>query len=235
MRSFIKWLHAHNANLDPKDRCGVWGLDLYSLDTSINAIIKSVDKYYPEDSKVLREYYNCFDRVGDSDPQRYGLMASLLGEGHSCRKDFQDALQEVIRQTESFIGRDCSTHADIHTRDLAFIIEQNARIVVNAEVYYRSMYTDKIIQQTDEEGKQFIPKSSWEIRDSHFFETLENVRQHLQASRGKNGVAVWAHNSHLGDARYVYAGTQREADLGLSKELNIGQLVKELHPLHAIR
>ena len=237
MKEFIVWLHAYNSKKnDAKDMCGIWGLDIYSLDTSISAVINFVSKHDPKNVAALKDYYDCFERVGQGDPQRYGMMTALMGNV-GCQVEFKRALQDVVDNSESFITSnvaDDHMHTKTHVRDLAFINEQNARVVVDAEAYYRSMYTESSLQK-DEEGKQFLPKSSWEIRDTHFFETLEHIRNHLLETRGDNGVVVWAHNSHLGDARYVYAGTKREAELGLSKELNIGQLVKQRYPDSSIR
>jgi erythromycin esterase-like protein len=98
--------------------------------------------------------------------------------------------------------------ADDKTADDDFFhAEQNARLAVNAERYYRTMLQGRV--------------SSWNLRDRHMDETLEAIVAHLKRHAESPRVVVWAHNSHLGDAR----ATQ----MGEGGELNLGQLVREKH------
>ena len=226
-KSFLEWLKDYNLKLHPNQRCGMFGLDLYSFDTSMNAINSYVKKYDPEALPTIKSLYQCFQQVANCDPQAYGYVTELLGN-KGCQKEFQKAQEEIKLSIDRILARrDSNLTCDIANADLALINEINAQVVVDAEKYYRSIFRSKLRQRSDE---LIIPMSSWELRDTHFFETLTTVLDHIRATRGvDSNVAVWAHNSHIGDARYVFAGTKREIELGISKELNIGQLIKEAY------
>ena len=226
-KSFLEWLKEHNSKLLPQQRCGIFGLDLYSFDTSMNAITSYVKKNDPEALATIKSLYQCFDRVANCDSQAYGYMTEVLGRT-GCQQEFQRAQEEVKHSIDRILtSKDPHNTIECETAkaDLALIHSINAQVVIDAEKYYRSMFKSKLRQRSDE---LIVPMSSWELRDTHFFKTLTTILSHLEKTRGPDStVAVWAHNSHIGDARYVFAGTRREVELGVSKELNIGQLVKE--------
>ena len=229
-KEFLEWLKQHNSKLPPMQRCGIFGLDIYSFDTSMNAIKAYVKKNDPNSLPIINSLYQCFQQVANCDAQAYGYVTELLGQ-KGCQKEFQRAQLEVKHSIDRILAKKDSdtniaaTACDIAKADLALINEINAQVVVDAERYYRSIFQSKLRQRSDE---LIIPMSSWELRDTHFFDTLITVMNHLRSTRGADcNVAVWAHNSHVGDARYVFAGTRRESELGVSKELNIGQLIKE--------
>jgi erythromycin esterase-like protein len=198
---FVRWLREWNDAL-PLDapRVGFYGLDLYSLHTSMNAVVAYLDEVDPEAARRARERYACFDHFGP-DPQVYSYEAGVAG-AEPCEQEVVEQLLELQRMTAEVAGRDGRVEEDRH-----FYAEQNARLVVNAERYYRSVFRGNI--------------ESWNLRDGHMAETLDALVAHLERTRGPAKVAVWAHNSHVGDARATQLG-----DRG---ELNIGQLVRERH------
>jgi erythromycin esterase-like protein len=185
---FVTWLRARNAS-NPEDAAGFYGLDLYSLFTSIGEVLRYLDRTDPEAATRARTLYGCFDHFHD-DPQAYGYGVSY-GISKSCE-------QEVVRLLAKL--RENATSADDF-----FDAEQNARLVKNAEEYYRSMFRGRV--------------SSWNLRDEHMFETLREVCARLERRGAAPKVVVWAHNSHLGDARATEMGEQGE--------LNLGQLCRE--------
>jgi erythromycin esterase-like protein/predicted phosphoribosyltransferase len=200
VRGFVEWLRAHNAALAPQARVGFYGLDLYSLHRSIQAVLDYLHRTDPEAARRARERYACFDHFGD-DPQAYGHAASL-DLAHSCEDEVVAQLLELRRDAQA------DGEGDDEDR---FHAEQNARLVANAEAYYRSMFR----------GRQ----SSWNLRDTHMMETLQALL--VRGAPGDGGaraarIVVWAHNSHLGDARATQMGGQGE--------LNLGQLVRQRHP-----
>jgi erythromycin esterase-like protein/predicted phosphoribosyltransferase len=203
---FIEWLRAHNDSLPVgATKIGFYGLDLYSLHASMKAVLRYLEKADPEAAKRARERYSCFDHFGD-DTQGYGLMARL-DLSKSCEEEVISQLIEMQRRAAAYARRDGRT-----AEDELFYAEQNARLVKNAEAYYRAMYFEEV--------------SSWNLRDRHMAETLEALVAHL----GRNGtpakVALWEHNSHLGDARAT--------DMGRRGELNVGQLTREKHGRDAV-
>ena len=201
---FIAWLREYNDALPKSSRkVGFYGLDLYSLHASARAVLDFLDKVDPEAAKRARYRYACFERFGE-DTQAYGYAAKF-GLSKSCEDEVVNQLVEMQRRAADLANRD--GHLD---PDAFFIAEQNARLVANAERYYRSMFESQI--------------GSWNLRDQHMVETLDALTNHIGASSAK--VAVWAHNSHLGDAR----ATQ----MGASGELNVGQLVRQRHGEDAI-
>jgi erythromycin esterase-like protein len=202
--AFIQWLRTHNASRAVDARVGFYGLDLYSLHASIEAVLTYLQKVDPSGAERARYRYGCFEDFGE-DTQAYGYAANV-GLSRSCEDDVLAQLVELQRRAADYAGRDGHVAADEY-----FFAEQNARLVRNAEQYYRSMFAGRV--------------ESWNLRDSHMMETLEALRRHTQQTSGSARVVVWAHNSHLGDARAT--------DMGDMGELNLGQLVRQSHGSHA--
>jgi predicted phosphoribosyltransferase/erythromycin esterase-like protein len=184
---FIEWLRAHNAMLPPEaQKVGFYGLDLYSLHASMKAVLRYLEKVDPEAARRARERYSCFDHVGE-DTQAYGLM-TRLNLSKSCEEEVVSQLVDLQRRAADYARRG-GPMAD----DELFYAEQNARLVKNAEAYYRSMFLEEV--------------SSWNLRDRHMGETLDALVAHLGRTGGRAKVAVWEHNSHLGDARATETAT----------------------------
>jgi erythromycin esterase-like protein len=198
--AFVDWLHAYNHELGAgATAVGFYGLDLYSLQASIRSVLRYLDQVDPLAAARARSRYACFDHFGE-DTQRYGYAANF-GLTRSCENEVVEQLVDLQVRAPAY-----ARHAGFVAQDEFFFAEQNARLVKNAEAYYRSMFRDRV--------------SSWNLRDGHMAETLEALAQHLERQRKAPAkIVVWAHNSHLGDAR----ATQM-ADAG---EWNVGQLVRE--------
>jgi erythromycin esterase-like protein len=198
---FIGWLRSHNDALSfGVNKVGFYGLDLYSLHSSIEAVLGYLAKVDPEAAKRARYRYSCFDHFGEN-TQAYGYAASFdLTE--SCENEVVSQLVELRKRVADYASRDGRVAADDF-----FFAEQNARLVKNAEEYYRSMFRGSV--------------SSWNVRDRHMAETLESLSTHLAMVGQQAKVVVWEHNSHLGDARAT--------EMGQRGELNVGQLVRERH------
>jgi erythromycin esterase-like protein len=195
---FVVWLRTHNATRPPAQRTGFYGLDLYSLHASIDAVLAYLRKVDPDAAERARYRYGCFEDFGE-DTQAYGYAATL-GLSPSCADDVVAQLIELRRRAADYAGRDGRIAADEY-----FFAEQNARLVRNAEGYYRAMFGGRV--------------ESWNLRDTHMMETLDALLAHVQGISGAARAVVWAHNSHLGDARATQMG-----ELG---EINLGQLVRE--------
>ncbi|MBB6097381.1 erythromycin esterase-like protein [Deinobacterium chartae] len=191
---FIDWLRGFNATHTDRPGVGFYGLDLYSLHRSLEEVVRYLDGVDPEAARRARDRFACFEHFGE-DPQNYGYATST-GMAEPCEDAVVTTLIELQRREDELTAAGGALAEDEH-----FFAEQNARLARNAERYYRSMFR----------GRQ----SSWNLRDTHMMETLEALREHLGGAR----VVVWAHNSHLGDAR----ATQ----MGRAGELNLGQLVRE--------
>jgi len=196
---FIEWLRDYNEHLPGGARkAGFYGLDLYSLHASARAVLDYLDKVDPEAAKRARYRYSCFENFGE-DPQTYGYATSF-GLSKSCEDEAVAQLVEMQKRSTEVLKQD----GKIDPEDY-FYAEQNARVVKDAERYYREMFGSRV--------------SSWNLRDQHMVETLEALVSHLGGNSAK--VVVWAHNSHLGDARAT--------DMGAQGELNVGQLVRQNH------
>jgi erythromycin esterase-like protein len=196
--AFIEWLRIHNRGLAVDRRIGFYGLDLYSLHSSIHAVLQYLDDNDPPAAARARERYACFDHVA-ADPERYGLQAHL-GIGPRCETEVVAQLVEMQRRKIARSGRTPAGDAWFHA-------VQQAHVVRNAEAYYRTMFAGR--------------SASWNLRDTHMADTLDLVAQHL----GEDGVPakliVWAHNSHVGDARAT--------EMGDSGQLTLGQLARQRH------
>jgi erythromycin esterase-like protein len=202
---FIGWLRAHNDNLNSNKRVGFYGIDLYSLHSSMSAVLEYLEKIDPEAAKRARYRYSCFEAFGE-DSQHYGYAASF-DLSKSCEDEAVLQLTDLQRRSADYMNRD-----GFVARDEFFFAEQNARLVKNAEEYYREMFRGRV--------------SSWNLRDRHMTETLIALSAHLETQGLPSKIVVWAHNSHLGDA----AAT----DMGERGEWNVGQLVRAKFKGHTI-
>jgi len=204
VRTFVEWLRLHNGR-SARSPVGFYGLDLYSLFTSIEAVLVYLDKIDQDAARRARERYSCFERFAE-DTQAYGYAAAA-GLTESCEDDVVAQLAELRRRAADYANRDGRV-----AHDDFFYAEQNARLAANAEQYYRTMFRGGA--------------SSWNLRDTHMADTLAALTRFLDAAGEPARIVVWAHNSHLGDARAT--------ELGARGEINVGQLVRERYPNQSI-
>ena len=191
VRSFVDWLHAHNAERAPQDRVAIYGLDLYSLYTSIGSVLKYLDAVDPNSARIARQRYGCLT-PWQADPATYG-HAALTGAYRTCEKEVVRMLEDILHKQSDYAQHDGERFMDA---------VQNARLVTDAERYYRIMY--------------YGSRASWNLRDTHMFETLKTL---LNFHGPEAKAIVWAHNSHIGDA----AATEMSA----RGEYNIGHLCRQ--------
>ena len=190
-RSFVDWLHGRNLSLPHNERVAFYGLDLYSLYNSVREVIAYLKSVDPDLAAVARQRYGCLT-PWEADPAAYG-HAALTGAYHKCEQDVAHMLVELLQKQQAYALQDGERFFDA---------SQNARLVANAERYYRVMY--------------YGSRASWNLRDSHMFETLRNI---LEFHGPKSRAVIWAHNSHIGNAVAT--------EMGRRGEHNIGQLCRE--------
>lgn len=190
VRAFVDWLRAHNKTLAPEKRVAFHGLDLYSLYNSMRAVLTYLDDVDPATAAIARERYGCLT-PWQSDPATYG-RAALTGRYRSCETDVVHMLNSILAKSSEYALHDGERFLDA---------VQNARLVANAEAYYRIMY--------------YGSRASWNLRDSHMFDTLKSL---LQFYGPQSKAIVWAHNSHIGNARAT--------EMSMRGEHNIGQLCR---------
>ena len=186
---FLDWLEVHNQTLDEAERVGFYGLDVYSLFESMEAVVDYLEDVDPDAAAEARAAYRCFEPYGD-DAQEYARALRMVPE--TCEEEVVEMLTRLREQVGAYD----------HSRDDYFNAEQNALVAKNAEQYYREMVQGDV--------------DSWNIRDRHMVETLERLQDH-HGSDAKG--IVWAHNTHVGDARAT--------DMEARGRLNVGQLVRE--------
>ncbi|CPU55718.1 erythromycin esterase family protein [Mycobacteroides abscessus] len=200
---FVDWLQAHNNQCRSRGEreAGFYGLDLYSMHRSMHEVIRYLDEVDPDAAERARIRYSCFGHAPADDGQSYGFAAAY-GAGPSCEREAVEQLEEMRRNAWDQIHRD-----GLVTDDEAFCAAQNAQTVRNAEAYYRSMFQGQV--------------KSWNMRDRHMVQTLRTLIDHLTHSRqgAPTRIVVWAHNSHVGDARAT--------EVGSHGQLTLGQLVRE--------
>jgi erythromycin esterase-like protein len=187
----VGWLREYDER--HRRSVGFFGLDLYSLHRSMDAVVQWFATHRPDQVSHVREHYACFERFGD-DPQRYGRAAAFgLGQ---CADDVVHMLTDVAR------------NRPVSPDEVFFDAEVNARIAVAAEAYYRRMFSGQA--------------ETWNLRDTHMADTLDRIAHEIERRNGRPArIVVWAHNSHIGDARATAAAKRRE--------INLGQLVRERH------
>ncbi|HEV7387159.1 MAG TPA: erythromycin esterase family protein [Gemmatimonadaceae bacterium] len=199
---FVEWLRNANSSRNEARKTGFYGLDLYSLFTSMEVVVKYLDQVDPEAAQRARYRYSCFEHFGE-DSQAYGYAASF-NLSQSCEAEAVKQLADMQRRAMEYAAGAAS--------DNLFDAAQNARLVRNAEEYYRSMFR----------GRQ----SSWNLRDTHMVETVDSIVDYLQSRGREPKIVVWAHNSHLGDARAT--------EMGARGELNVGQLIRQKYGASAV-
>lgn len=196
-QALVRWLREHNEDRPMSMRAGLYGLDLYSLGASIRAVIDYLDKVDPDAARDARTRYGCL-MPWTGEPQMYGQLSMRMGHA-PCEEDVVAMLVDLLDKRKDYIAEDGPGHED---RSSWIDAAQNARLVANAEKYYRTMYHGAA--------------ESWNLRDRHMFETLQQL---LAAGGPSSRAVVWAHNSHIGDARHT--------DMGMRGELNLGQLCRQ--------
>ena len=198
IRDFIDWLREYNAGQDPAGQVGIYGLDMYSMYESIAAILEYLDRIDPEAATEARARYDCLDDVANEKRYGYGVY---VGAKSSCEADVVAQLEALRQKAGEYTQRD-----GMSAEDEQFQAEQNARLVRSAEQYYRNMFSSRV--------------STWNMRDSHMTDTLDALHRYLSRQLQEAAkIAVWAHNSHLGDARATGMGERGEH--------NVGQLTRE--------
>ncbi|HJU23618.1 MAG TPA: erythromycin esterase family protein [Casimicrobiaceae bacterium] len=195
MRAFVDWLAEYNATRAMHERAGLFGLDLYSLFGSIESVLAHLDRVDPQAAARARQRYSCFEYFGDD---VHGYALAVAQGADSCEDEAVSQLVELRRH--ALLTLDAGDGAQ---DEEIFSAEQNARLIVNAERYYRAMYRGR--------------ESTWNMRDRHMVETLGALRERFPGA--SEGMVVWAHNSHLGDARAT--------EMSARGEVNVGQLVRE--------
>ncbi|MFM7460484.1 MAG: protein-L-isoaspartate(D-aspartate) O-methyltransferase, partial [Burkholderiales bacterium] len=191
VRAFVDWLRHHNGGIDRGQRVAFHGLDLYSLHNSIRSVLDYLDAIDPHTAKIARERYACLT-PWQSDPASYG-QAALTGTYRSCETEVINMLVEILDKRRAYAEHDGERFLDA---------AQNANLIASAERYYRVMY--------------YGSRASWNLRDNYMFETLKTL---LNYHGDKSRAVVWAHNSHIGDARAT--------EMSSRGEFNIGQLCRE--------
>ncbi|RYY76287.1 MAG: erythromycin esterase family protein [Gammaproteobacteria bacterium] len=197
---FVEWLRHHNEGLPAQHQVGFYGLDMYSMYESIAAVLEYLDQVDPDAAKKARENYSCLDHTDNA--QLYGFGVKV-NQRPSCENEVVEQL--IALRNKSLVY---SKPGDKISEDDQFQAEQNALLIKSAESYYRQMFNNRA--------------NVWNLRDTHMIETLDNLHNHLSSRSKKSGqvkIAVWEHNSHLGDARATY---MRNA-----AQHNVGQLARE--------
>jgi protein-L-isoaspartate(D-aspartate) O-methyltransferase len=186
VRNFVDWLRARNANVEPGARVAFHGLDLYSLYNSIRSVLSYLEDVDPRTADVARQRYGCLT-PWQSDPATYG-HATLTGAYQSCEREVVNTLLDLMDKRRAYAEHDGERFLDA---------VQNARLVANAERYYRIMY--------------YGSRASWNLRDGHMFETLKTL---LDFHGPSSKAIVWAHNSHVGDSAATEMASRGEYNIG---------------------
>jgi len=211
MPPFIEYLRTHNECImqetgDPSKKVSIFGMDLYSLHRSAEEVLKYLERVDPEGAKAARRKYNCFERFGE-DTTRYAFEAQF-GLAKMCHNEVIQNLRALLRNHQRYIEEQLP---DGNPEEEQFMAEMNALVVRDAEEYYRTMMT--------EDAK------SWNLRDDHFARVLRRLAIHegvdAQGFHKDAKIVVWAHNSHIGDARATDMGKRRG-------EINVGQRCREI-------
>lgn len=193
---FVRWLQARNRERPQVERAGVYGLDLYSLYRSAEQVIAYLETVDPEQAEVARQRYATLDHSHDA--QAYGYEAAMRIRP-SAGPAVRHQLDELKARSAAYRSQD-----GLQAIDAQFAAERNAAAVVDAECYYRAIFGSRV--------------NTWNLRDRHMHDTLLSLHKHRYSRGGQGRVVIWAHNSHIGDAR--------ASEMHLQGEWNLGQLIR---------
>lgn len=196
--TFVEWLRGHNGRRPADTRAGFYGIDLYSLHASMAAVLSFLGEVDPEAASRARERYSCFEHAADA--QQYGMKAHF-GLEDDCETEVIEQLVEMQRRHSARSGRTPQGIAWFHAM-------QNAHVVRDAEAYYRTMFKGR--------------NESWNLRDTHMADTVDMLAANLGSPGQPAKLVVWAHNSHVGDARATAMGDEGQ--------ITLGQLMRQRHP-----
>ncbi|OBZ78783.1 hypothetical protein A0H81_00606 [Grifola frondosa] len=234
MPAFIEYMKRYNDSVmrdtqDPSKKVSFYGMDLYSLHRSADEVLKYIERVDPEGAKTARKKYNCFERFGE-DTLRYAyetqfglakVKIAALRSPSDCHKEVLFNLKNLLINHRKYIEDQMPVNHDHsgHPAEEQFMAEMNALVVRDAEEYYRTMLTEDVL--------------SWNIRDDHFARALANIADYLGTSksngdRNRAKIVVWAHNSHVGDAKATDMGRRRDILLNPLGEINVGQRCREM-------
>lgn len=194
-----EWLHDWNADLPEERKVGFFGLDVYSLWDSMRSVTQYLERTDPVLAQQARHAYGCFDRFGE-DVQDYARATRWIPT--SCEQEVISTLLDLRQRAAQL-----QTLDGVPARQAYFNAEQNALVAKNAEHYYRIMVRGG--------------PDSWNLRDEHMMLTLDRLMVFHRESGVESKAIVWAHNTHIGDARAT--------DMARAGMLNIGQLAREEH------
>lgn len=191
----VDWLRRYNENKKDGRKVGFFGLDVYSLWESLDAVLRYIKKNYPDSLDAAIRAYNCFEPFG-RDAEEYAKATAFIPQ--SCEDEVVEMLRDLRKNARTRTDRSKTDNQE----EAYFNAEQNAAVTKNAELYYRTMLKG---------GSE-----SWNIRDGHMMSTLESLMK-FHGSDSK--CIVWAHNTHIGDARAT--------DMRKARMVNLGQLARE--------
>lgn len=201
----IEWLWSHNHRETTAHKAGVYGIDLYSLYKSMKEVVTYLETVDRSAAKRARSLYSCFDHYGQ-DPVRYGRYVRV-GAQESCERNAIKVATDLFERRQVDLANQSS-----HDSDEFFYAARNAELVINAESYYRNLFSPLV--------------NTWNVRDRHMADTVDALLEHLQSQAQSQGrpakIIIWAHNSHIGD--------DRATEMGWQGQWNIGQLLRERHP-----
>ncbi|XGI84493.1 erythromycin esterase family protein [Halorutilales archaeon Cl-col2-1] len=195
VHEFVDWLRRYNAKHDSD--VGFYGLDVYSLFDSMERVVEYLEDVDPEAAEEARKAYACFEPYSE-DAREYSRSLRMVPE--TCEDEVVEILSHLEERQSEYVGRNHESFFDA---------EQNALVAKKAEEYYRSLTRG---------GKE-----SWNVRDRHMTETAERLVDYHSEDEDANAKAViWAHNTHVGDARAT--------DMPDRGRINLGQLIRETNP-----
>jgi erythromycin esterase-like protein len=199
-RDLVGSIRSFNDSQQPEaKKVGIYGMDLYGLTESVKEVIEYLRRAEPEAAKRADKRYDCFSSYGNNPPQ-YGYDVAS-GIKKSCEKQAAEQFQEMEQRFAAW-----QNNPQRERNDDLFSAYQSARVVKNAEAYYRLSY-----------NRGF---STWNLRDNHMADTIHALTGYLDAlGNSKSKIVVWAHNTHQGDARMT--------DMGETGELNVGYLMRK--------
>jgi erythromycin esterase-like protein len=170
----VEGLRRHNDGLPEGERIGFYGLDVYSLWESLEAVMEYLQREHPDAVEAAWRAYRCFEPYGGS-AREYARATAFVPT--SCEDEVVGMLSELLRG---------AAERPEDGSEARFAAEQNALVARNAEAYYRAMIRGGA--------------SSWNVRDRHMTETLGRI---LDRHGPDAKAIVWEHNTHVGDARYT--------------------------------
>jgi erythromycin esterase len=186
VEALAEWMRAFNEGKPADQMVGFYGMDVYDEWRSKNVLLEVLQQHHSGLHEQVHTRFECFRQY---DGNSWAYAQSVQVGMPDCIDDFR-AIVRLIEENRDAL--------DMLTDEEYFFLLQNALVVKHAEKFYR-----KSVSTQD--------ASAWNSRVRYMNLTVNRLLD--QYGPEAKGI-VWAHNTHVGDARFTEMGHWGQENIG---------------------